>query len=466
MLDYAEFIHRKHLRYESHGFEVDERELNKHLRGFQRSSVGYYLRKGRSASFMGCGLGKTIQQLCFADEILKRNPKEMTILLCPPAVQWQTVKEAEKFGISARVKIVKEQADCEPGINITNYERLHLIDASKFIAVVPDESSVLKNFTGATKRKIIEDFANTPYRLPCTATPAPNDRKELGNHAEMLGIMPSNEMLARWFVNDGSKVGLYRLKKHGERDFWKWMASWAICCNMPSDIGGDDTGYILPPLNVVEHVVNTGLEDGMLFDTGKKTAISATDVHKEKRRFLAERAEMVSALVNDSVESWVVWVDTDYEADAIRKLIPDAIEVRGSQNIDTKERLLRQFSEGQARVIITKAEIAGFGLNWQHCHNTTWFAGYSYERWYQAMARLRRFGQVNQVNCHLFRTRNEESILDTLKAKDAAQVEMHREMAALMKEFMLSELGSVVHAPRKYDALQDIQLPSFLKARL
>jgi len=463
---YREFLSGKHVRYQNSGFEVSPDKLNRHLKDFQRATVHWNLKKGRSGIFAGCGLGKTIMQLSFADEVHRKHDREMTLLLTPPAVQWQTNQEAERFDINCRVQIVKEQSDCKPGINITNYERMHLFDLEKFICVVPDESSVLKNFVGATKRAMVEGFKNTPYRLPCTATPAPNDRKELGNHAEFLGIMPSNEMLARWFVNDGSKVGYYRLKKHGELDFWKWMASWSVCINSPGDIGYSDEGYNLPPLNIIEHLVQTKLEPGMLFDTGAKKAISATDVHKEKRQFLNERADLVAGLVNTNDETWVVWVDTDYEADAITRRIPGSIEVRGSHSLDKKESRLRAFSEGRERVMVTKSEVAGFGMNWQHCHNTTWFAGYSYERWYQAIRRFYRFGQEHQVNCHLIRTRNEESILDVLKAKDSAQSQMQKEMSALMREAMMCELGVSNHAPSQYRASKIIQVPNFLTSRI
>ena len=410
----------------------------------------------------------TLMQLVYGYEIHHRNPSAMLLLLCPPAVQWQTHAEAAKFEISAPVKIVREQADCIAGINITNYERLHLFDLTKFICTIPDEASVLKNYVGKTKQALVRGFARTPYRLPCTATPAPNDYKELGNYAEFLGAMPSNEMLARWFINAGDKVGHYRLRKHGAENFWEWLASFCVCISSPSDIGCDDTGYVLPPLNVVEHVVNDGPAPGELFDTGKRVAISATNVHKEKRRHLHERADLVAGLVNADTDGWVVWVDTDYEADAVCDRIPGAIEVRGSQTIEKKESLLRAFSDGKERVIVTKAEIGGFGLNWQHVHKTTWFAGYSYERWYQAICRLLRFGQVHQVDCHLVRTRNEESIVDAVDVKRKAHIEMQKETSGLMREAMMAELGvsgGGGSRPTAYVPTTGMQVPGFIRSK-
>jgi hypothetical protein len=285
---------------------------------------------------------------------------------------------------------------------------------------------------------------------------------ELGNHAEFLGIMPSNEMLARWFVNDGAKVGSYRLRKHGEDDFWRWMASWAMCLSSPADIGHDATGYKLPPLKMHEHIVKSMPFEGKLFSCGE--AISATEVHKEKRAVLGERSDVVASLVNCSPDTWIVWVDTDYEADAITSRVPDAVEVRGSHAEKIKEQRLRDFTDGKIRVLVTKSEVAGFGLNFQHCHKTTWFAGYSFERWYQAIRRLWRFGQEFPVDVHIVRTEREESILDAVRAKGDAHEEMSREMSRLMSKGMIEELG---HGRKleSYQRTKAIELPTFFRKR-
>lgn len=323
-------------------------------------------------------------------------------------------------------------------------------------------SSILKAYTSKTKRQLCEAFSNTQYRLACTATPAPNDRMELGNHSEFLSVMPSNEMLARWFINDGAKVGSYRLCKHGEDDFWRWMASWSMCLSSPADIGFDASGYVLPELRTHEHIVESKPHPGCLF-VGSET-ISATQVHKEKRAALAERADIAASLVNADSDYWVVWCDTDYEADALLARIPCAVEVRGSHSASIKTERLRSFAEGRDRVLITKAEVAGFGLNFQHCHKTTWFAGYSYERWYQAIRRLWRFGQINAVDVHLIRTEREQSICDAINRKHSSHLEMAREMAKLMHAGMLEEIG-LGRSLTKYNAAKRASLPSWISTK-
>lgn len=410
-----------------------------------------------------CGLGKTLQQLEWASQVCRHTGGDV-LLLCPPAVQWQTSTESVKFGIATPAKICESQADVVSGITITNYEKLHKFDTSKFVGVVLDESSILKSYTGKTKQALVSQFSQTPYRLACTATPAPNDRMELGNHAEFLGVMPSNEMLARWFVNSGDKVGAYRLRKHGEADFWRWVASWAVCISSPNDIGFDSSGYILPSLEIREHVIESGVPAGYLFAPSE--SISATNVHQEKRAALAERASVVASLVNNDSDPWVIWCDTDYEADAIAKLVPDAVEVRGSHAGSLKESRLIDFINGKTRVLITKSEIAGFGLNFQHCHKTTWFAGYSYERWYQAIRRFLRYGQTHTVECHVVRTEREESIMDAVRRKTEQHQEMSREMAGMMQIGMAKELGlAKTSTLQKYEPARSVAVPGWLQSK-
>jgi hypothetical protein len=270
-------------------------------------------------------------------------------------------------------------------------------------------------------------------------------------------------MLARWFVNAGDQVGAYRLRKHGEDNFWRWVASWAICISSPDDIGFDGSKYDLPPLVVKEHVVDCKVPAGFLFQPSE--AISATNVHREKRAALEERAIEVAKIVNGDDDFWAVWCDTDYEADALKKLIPDAIEVRGSHPIKMKEERLRMFSDGECRVIITKAEVGGFGLNWQHCHKTTWFAGYSYERWYQAVRRLWRFGQLSPVEAHVVRTDREESIVEAVRRKQEQHQDMQREMSGRMKDGMLEELG-IGKTLRAYSPSMNVKIPNWLTTKV
>ena len=435
-LDYSAFIQSKNNRHEPAGFEPAE--VNPAAFDWQAEVIRWACRIGRAALFEDCGLGKTLQQLEWLRQVVDHTGGP-TLLLCPLAVQRQTLREAERFSIQADVRICERQSDVGGGINIANYEKLHLFDAETFSGVALDESSILKAYTGKTKQTLIRAFESTPYKLACTATPAPNDRMELGNHCEFLGVMPSNEMLCRWFINAGDKVGAYRLRRHGEKDFWNWVASWAICMASPADIGFDASGYDLPPLVTHEHVCRSPTRDGWLFNTGVN--ISATEVHQEKRQSLDERADVVAELVTSDREPWAVWVDTNYEADAICKRIPDAVEVRGSHSAEIKSARLESFSDGSARVIVTKPEIGGFGLNWQHCNRTTWFAGYSYERFYQSIRRLLRFGQLRPVHVHIVRSENEQSIVEEIERKERQHKEMQSEMAALMGDSMRANIG-------------------------
>jgi len=460
---YRDFLRSKHVRHHKSGFNVDLEDINARAFDWQRVIVQWSLRTGRALLSEDCGLGKTLQQLLYAEHVIRRTHGK-ALLLCPLAVQRQTAREAEKFSIGCRVTICETQDDVqEDGISITNYEKLHHFNPAEFCCVVLDECQILKSYNGVTKRALCRSFAETPFRLGCSATPAPNDRMEIGNQSEFLGVLPSSEMLQRWFINAGDEVGAYRLRMHGQEDFWKWMSSWAVCISTPADIGFDSTGYVLPPLKIVEHVVENPLEAGMLFNVGKK--ISATNIHREKRAALHDRADVVAGLVNADGDMWAVWCDTDYEADALRERIPDAIEVRGSMPTKKKEQLLEAFTDGSERVIITKPEIGGLGLNWQHSHKTTWFAGYSFEKFYQCIRRLLRFGQSHPVECHIVRTENEASIMETVREKERVHGEMQSEVAKLMAGNMREELGLTRRELRTSAGDIKIQLPSWMKTK-
>lgn len=437
---YRDFLASKHIRATRSGFDVSEESLPGMLFDWQRLIVKWALSTGRSALLEECGLGKTAQQLAWAQAIVRRENKPV-LLLCPIAVGYQTVREAEKFGISVDVRSVRNQAEVATGINISNYERLHLFDPSSFVGVVLDESSILKSFNGKTKQALCDSFSTTRYKLACTATPSPNDRMEIGNHSEFLGVMPSNEMLCRWFINSGDKVGLYRLRKHGAKDFWRWVASWAVCIDKPSVLGFSDDGFVLPPLHSHTHVIvdeNEASVPGHLFNPGR--ALSATNVHTEKRANLDAKADMVASLVNGNSHQWAVWCDTNYESEALALRIHDATEVRGSHSDIDKEFRLNKFANGEARVIITKGSIAGFGVNWQHCNHTTLFANWSFEQLYQIIRRFYRFGQVNPVHAHFIMTEAEQKIASDVGAKAAAHDEMKCEMAEAMREGSLEEI--------------------------
>ncbi len=459
MTEYQSFIQRKHVRHESQGFDVPADELNANLYNWQSDIARFSLRKGRSALFADCGLGKTIMQLSWADAVVKHTGKPV-LILCPIAVASQTCNEASRFEIDTpMINVRKDGQSGKPSIQIVNYDAIHKLNLSIYGGVALDESSILKNFTGKIKQRLCSAFESFPFKLACTATPSPNDIMELGNHAEFLGIMRSNEMLSRWFINDTMKAGGYRLSKHATKDFWRWVASWAVCISKPSDIGGDDDGYDLPELRVQTHFVTPGTPPkGHLFDPGNR--VSATEIHKEKRRALVEKASIVADLVNNK-EQWAIWVDTDYEADALKKVIPDCVEVRGSTPEHRKEAALLGFADGTHRVIITKPEIGGFGLNWQHCHNTTYFAGFSFERWYQSIRRMWRFGQEYPVNVHLIASDAEASIVDTLQRKSRQHQEMVSAMASAMSEGMLEELYGK-RPLRPYETPKESRVPGWL----
>lgn len=415
MNEYEEFLRRKRVAAPVAGIMPNRAGLHPWLFGWQADIVEWALRRGRAALFEECGLGKTVQQLEWGREIAAHTGRP-TLILAPLAVNAQTVAEGEKIDLA--VHSCRSQADVRDGVNVANYEMLEHFEPSRFGGIVLDESSLLKSYMGATKRRLVESFAHTDYRLCCTATPAPNDHMEIGNHSEFLGIMPSNEMISRWFINDTMNMGKYRLKGHAERSFWDWVATWAVSMRRPSDLGYPDDGFILPPLNLHQEVVDVDETEGASDALFRASAISATSLHTEMRLTCSERSHRVAELVNDSSEAWVVWCNTNYEADALTALIPDAIEVRGDDSIAEKERRLTAFGAGQERVIITKPTIAGFGLNWQHCHNAA-FVGlsYSFEQLYQAIRRIYRFGQLHPVHVHIVTAKTEGAIVRSIQDK-------------------------------------------------
>ena len=414
-MNYKEFLATKMKSTDVSGFEIPETSINPYLFPFQRRIVTWALNLGRAAIFADCGLGKTPMQLEWAKHVHTETGGDV-LILAPLAVANQTREEGQKFGLD--VTVCREMEDVQPGINVTNYDRLDRFDPSEFTGVVLDESSVLKAYSSKRKIQLIEMFRETPYKLCCTATPAPNDHIELGNHAEFLGIMRSTEMLSRWFINDTMNFGTWRLKGHAERAFWDWVASWAIAIRRPSDLGDDDGAFDLPPLNVHEIIVpvDTSTDtDGKLF---RMPVMSATEIYKEMRLTTGVRASSVAEMVNTDTDAWAIWCNTNHESETLARLIPDAVEVRGSDKPEDKERKLAAFSSGESRVIVTKPSIAGFGLNWQHCHKTA-FVGlsYSFEQLYQAMRRIYRFGQTQSVDAYIVVAETEDQVLATIKRK-------------------------------------------------
>jgi DNA modification methylase len=435
--DYEAFLRRKVTTVKDSGFHVQESRLNEALFPFQKAIVTWSLKIGRSAMFEDCGLGKTLQQLEWAHCVVRHTGGKV-LILAPLSVSQQTIREGRKFGIE--VNYSNRQENVKAGITVTNYESLKSFDASEFAGVVLDESSILKNYTGKTKTALVEAFAHCQYKLCCSATPAPNDYMEIGNQSEFLGIMDSNEMLSRWFINDSMNFGNYRLKGHAVDSFWKWVASWAACVSKPSDLGFSDDGFILHPLNIQSIVVPVDYAERQIETLLPMEPLTATTLHKEMRLTSPTRSDSVAAMVNASTEPWLVWCNTNYEADDLAKRIPDAVEVRGSEKLEAKESKIESFALGRARVLISKPSICGLGMNFQHCRNVA-FVGlsYSYEDLYQAIRRSYRFGQTQAVNVYIVTAETEGSIVATIQKKMDAHVHMQQQMFAASRELLTTK---------------------------
>jgi hypothetical protein len=409
--------------------------MSSYLFPFQRDCVSFGLRAGSWGLFLDTGLGKTACELEWARHVANHEGGRV-LLLTPLAVARQIEREAHRWGYDA--KVIREQEDADAQICICNYDRLDKLTPSVFCGIVLDESSILKSFTGKTTRLLIDTFASHRWRMAATATPAPNDHMELGQHSEFLGVLTQSEMLIRWFVNDSANTGTWRLKKHATDAFWNWMASWSRMAEHPRDLGDSVSGYDLPPLTIHRHGVETTVRmDGMLF---ANDAVSATSMHDIKRQTADARAEVAMALALADTSPWIIWCDTDYEADALMRCASgydDVSEVRGSFTADRKEDTIAAFDSGSVRVLVTKPSVCGFGLNWQHCSNVV-FVGrsFSYESWYQAVRRCWRFGQTKPVNVHLVVATGEEHIGRVIDRKAGDHSRMKRAMTGAMLRAM------------------------------
>lgn len=446
---YEDFLAGKQHIPPSCGFEVDKPAMNIHMFEWQKDITRWALRKGRAALFEECGNGKTIQQLEFADQVAKREGMPV-LIVAPLTVGAQTLREAQKFGYSAA--ICRTQDDVTPGINITNYEMLQHFDGRSFAGVVLDESSILKNYTGKMRNQIIEMFKDTPYRLSCTATPSPNDYMELGNQVEFLGIMSRTEMLATYFIHDGSDTGKWRLKEHAEDRFWEWVSTWAVVLTCPGDLGYPNDGYILPSLNMTEHIVEVK-SDGEYSLFGCEIAKTLTERRDARRASLRERCEQAAEIIAQNPDDqWVCWCDLNAESELLAEFIPNSEEVRGSDKPDAKEDALMRFANGALRVLITKPSIAGFGMNWQQCHNMI-FVGLSdsYEQMYQAIRRCYRFGQKRPVNVHIVTSAAEGAVKANVERKEQQAAEMKRNMVQYTKEILRKDIRGQERIVIPYD---------------
>jgi superfamily II DNA or RNA helicase len=468
LAQYHNLIASKRAAFEPRGFhDVDEGKLPSWMFDHQRHGTAFALRTGCSALFYDTGLGKTGMALAWGDEIVRRTNKPV-LMLAPLAVASQHVAEAERFSIDARLSRFGFAPD-SPRIAVTNYDRLEKFDPLDYAGIILDESSILKSFSGATTRKLIDAFARTPYRLCCSATPAPNDHTELGQHSEFLGVLDRSQMLVRWFLHDSADTGTWRMKGHAVTDFWNWVASWARAVSKPSDLGFSDAGFDMPELVIERHIIaanrsiDAGVEkrgkyagQGMLF---RIPDTSATSIHAEKRLTSADRAaEVVRLIEAEPNEPWIIWVDTDYDADAVKALLPGICEVSGKMKIDQKEERLAAFSRGDVKRLLTKSSIAGYGLNWQHCARMA-FCGlsFSYESFYQAVRRCWRFRQSRPVHVHIVCADTESAILDVVSRKAGDHEHMKSEMAAAMRRAAMKATALSTYHPN-----QEARLPAWM----
>ena len=456
--DYSSFLKEKEEKIEDSGFVVEDSELNSNLFDWQREIVKWCLKKGKSALFEDTGLGKTIQQLAWAEAIVNHT-KGKVLILAPLAVSKQTAKEGEKFGI--KVNIIEKEEDIKEGINITNYEKLHKFDTNQFIGICLDESSILKSYSGKTTMELIDLFRNTPYKLSCSATPSPNDYTELGNQAEFLNVMTMNEMLAMYFINDASHGNGWRLKGHSEFEFYKWITEWAILINNPSNLGYDGSAYNLPKLNINKIVLESKTwETDTLFPVAAETLGERREARKSS---IPEKMNKIKELVKN-MDNCLIWCDFNYESEEIKKAVPEGYEIKGSDTPEYKEIGMVGFSEGKIKILISKPSICGFGMNWQNCNNMI-FCGLSdsYEQFYQAIRRCWRFGQKKEVNVYIIISDKEMNMIENIQKKEKQHQKMSKNMIDIMSAMTVAELNSKAVKDNRYLPTVDMKLPNFLQ---
>lgn len=460
-MNYADFVSRKLSTVSPSGL-TGAISLPSSLFDHQAALTKWALRRGRSAIFADTGLGKSRMEVAWADAV-RRETGMPVLILAPLAVAPQTADEGAQLGIS--VKVCRDGSDVDlQGINITNYDRLHRFNPAIFGGVVLDESSVIKHHDAKTFSTLTAAFRDTPFKLPATATPAPNDWTELGTHAEFLGICSRQEMLAEFFTHDGGDTSVWRLKGHARQQFWKWVVSWGALIRRPSDLGFDDGAYNLPPVHLHEHQVEIDMPTGgMLFAMEAQTLSERRDA---RRMSMEDRVRECAAIVNaESSEPWIVWCDLNDESTALTQAIDGAVEIRGSDDVDVKERRLHDFAHGKARVLVSKPSICGWGLNWQHSARMA-FVGVtdSYEAYYQAVRRCWRFGQKRDVHVHIFSSKAEGAVVANLKRKEREAGQMAESLSAETRDAVMQEVTGLVRQTNAHDATKAVNVPNFLRA--
>jgi superfamily II DNA or RNA helicase len=455
VLDYSEFLAKKLQLLQSVGIDCNDSEISTQAFDFQKYLIKLALKHGRFGIFAGTGCGKSICMLNWAN-ILSVRLDISVLILAPLGVAKQTVREAEKFNIEC--SYASNQGEINSRITITNYERLENFSASYFDAVVLDESSILKAYTSATKQLIIDSFSKTPYKLSCSATPSPNDYMELGNQSEFLGVMTRPEMLAMYFEHDGGDTQNWILKHHAKNEFWKWVNSWAIMLNHPRDIGFNQDGYDLPPLNYKSHKVNTKiiLDSKKLIQGEAKGLAEQRKVRKESMIDRCQKALEIIQNSENKLDPWLIWCETNDESKYLAEIIPNSIQVQGSDKQEFKERIAEEFSKGEVPVLITKPSIFGYGMNWQVCNRCIYIGlSHSHESFYQSVRRLWRFGQTKEVEVHIIQHTLEGAIERNLKRKEAEAIEMLQGMVNASRD-VANQSNVLVES-------QKIKIPEWLK---
>lgn len=458
--NYESFVAAKLATVPPCGFEPPV--LHEALFPHQRALTEWAIRRGRAAVFAATGLGKTRIYIEWSRAVCERTGGNV-LVVAPLAVVAQGVNEASELGVE--ITACRSQSDVRPGINATNYDRLHLFDLSQFVGIVLEESSCIKHHDSKTLQFMLDSTAAIPYKLCCTATPAPNDFTELGTHAEFLGVCSRAEMLAEYFVHDGGETQTWRLKGHARATFWRWVATWGALVRSPSDLGFDGSAYVLPPLQVHQHTIAADVESvkasGLLFADAAQTLMERKAARKGS---VGARVRECAALVNASKESWIVWCDLNAESEALVKAIPGAVEIRGSNTPEEKEQRLIDFSEGNIRVLVTKPSIAGFGLNWQHCANMA-FVGVtdSWESYHQAIRRCWRFGQKRSVQVHVFSSELEGAVVRNLARKEEDAERLARELSTETMESVRQQVLGSRRATNVYDPQVKIVVPNWLQ---
>ena len=455
-MTYDDFIASKQIQTLDHGLSQSQiKPINKMLYPFQRDIVAWAIKKGRAAIFADCGMGKTAIQLQWAAQVPGR-----VIVVAPLAVGQQTVREGEKFGVQCEYS----RTDSGAQIVVTNYEMLDKFNPGDFTGIVLDESSILKSHSGKFRNYLIREWGGLDYRLAATATPAPNDHMELGNHSEFLGAMTRMEMLSMFFVHDGGDTQKWRLKGHARSEFWKWVCSWAVMIRKPSDLGYNDDKFDLPECNVHECIVESAAESSeFLF---RLPALTLSERLNARRDTIQERCSAAVEIIGSRPnEPWLVWCNLNTESQTITRMIPDAVEVAGSNTIDQKESRMNGFSGGAHRVLVTKPSIAGHGMNWQHCHNMV-FVGLSdsWEQYYQAVRRCWRFGQIQPVHTWIVISDLEGAVLQNIRRKEDESAVMADSMLRHMHAMNKANINGESTHDKRYYPCEIPTIPAFLSS--